>query len=210
MDSLEKSGVAEPLAEALDIILATRPADPIEVLARVFGQYTAAQAPLPRAVQLIRQYPCTHPGFTACVSSAYDLLSGREPGRMAVHGDAYMPLLGILTEDLPPQATDILLRVFRCEDYAVVSRRAFHAAVHGCVLYAHFLSAAEALFLHVAPPNGTITKTLSDELLNAIATGSVPDAARLVAAQTGSSTDAVTLPVFVRTASAVLLRCLAR
>ncbi len=61
-----------------------------------------------------------------------------------------MQLLAQLTEDLPPQAADILLRVFGYDERMAVGRRAFHAAIQACALYSLYLETAESVFLLAA------------------------------------------------------------
>ncbi len=146
----------------MDVILATRPTDPIAVLARFLEQHHAPLQPLDNALQLIRKlfdspqnliqsgmFPCSDPEFPPRVLEAFECLCREDPNGV-VRGGVLSRVLSALVSELPPQAADTLLRHFRFEDDAIVPWGAFHAAVHTCLLYARFLAACETLFSQAA------------------------------------------------------------
>ena len=69
-----------------------------------------------------------------------------------------MKLLALLTEHLPPQAAEILMRVFYCAPRESVPFRAFLAAVRGCMLYVDYIALCEDIFAELAQSGGWYEK----------------------------------------------------
>eukprot|EP00048_Salpingoeca_helianthica_P006493 m.99137 g.99137 ORF g.99137 m.99137 type:complete len:151 (-) comp14027_c0_seq3:23-475(-) len=142
--------------------------------------------------------------FDAHIFAAFECVRGTEPGRKCVRGDIFTQLLTRLTETHPPHVADYLLQLYGCDPSAVVRWATFHTAVSGCVLYSHFLTAAETLFASLST-SGPVSRTTCDEVLLSI----LPPSAATPIAWPAGSPDTITLPLFLRTASTCFLRVLA-
>lgn len=181
-DALGRTGATTLVRTAMELLLEHRPENPIDVLIDHFHSRHTPVPPVTTAYRLLRLAK-GHPTLdTGYVYQAYAAIA-QEQG---LRGRDFMQLIGMLSADFSPLASDMVLKIFNKLDHEAVTFAAFNTAVTTCITYEDFLLKAERLFISLdTTGSGCASKEVCESILQSLA------AAASVAFQTGPFTAAM-------------------
>lgn len=217
-DTLGRTGAADLVRAAMELLLEHRPENPIDVLIDHFLSRHTGVPPVTAAYRMLRLAK-GHPALdTEYVYQAYAAIAQGE----GLRGRDFMQLIGMLSADFSPLASDMVLKIFNKLDHEAVTFGAFNTAVTTCITYEDFLLKAERLFMSLdAAGSGCAPKEVCESILQSLAAaastayqnGPVSQATPVldpelqrVLVDGKSSGNQIRLSTFVRSASSLFLK----
>lgn len=165
-DVFAKINASDLIRNGVALLLEHRPQNPIDVLVDYFHSVVSPVPQVTKAYRILRLAK-NHPKLdTQYLEHAYSALA-EEKG---LRGREFMQLLGILSADFSPLASDVILSIFRKLDHEAVSFQSFTTAVETCLTYKEFLVKSEQLFNAIDSRNtGSAPKELCEAILTSLA-----------------------------------------
>lgn len=167
-DVLLRTGASRILRDALCLLVEHRPANPIDVLIEHFQSAQNAVHPVTAAYRIVRLAKGHTNLRTQHIADAYASIA--TTSNKGLHGLEFMELVGMLCVDFSPRASDVILKVFRKQEYEAVSFTEFATAVSTCLFYEEFLDGAEQVFLSIdSTQSGYASQQVCEYLLRTLA-----------------------------------------
>eukprot|EP00735_Rhodelphis_limneticus_P001169 TRINITY_DN11737_c0_g1::TRINITY_DN11737_c0_g1_i1::g.11605::m.11605 TRINITY_DN11737_c0_g1::TRINITY_DN11737_c0_g1_i1::g.11605 ORF type:complete len:289 (-),score=21.36,sp/Q8BHR8/CK049_MOUSE/29.87/2e-09,Dpy-30/PF05186.8/0.0026,EF-hand_8/PF13833.1/2,EF-hand_8/PF13833.1/95,RIIa/PF02197.12/0.1 TRINITY_DN11737_c0_g1_i1:109-975(-) len=144
---LSRSGVTNPLRDAVTLLLENRPEQPIVFLADYFRQLCQPATPLPFSYHTLRASPRHRDIFFDNVAQSYNILVSQKNTQgdqnAVLTGNEFFQLLKLLCMDFPMDIWQTLLVILNKREVDVIDFIDFQSCLRTVVLYEEFFEKTE-------------------------------------------------------------------